>query len=343
MKILHMLITDAFSGSESVAAHIIKNLPPEYKGIYTSPAGEAHKVCSSMGVDTLVCNTSDTGEIKRAFIESSADIVHAHDPHMSFNCARAGVPFISHLHCNCDWLKRICPNSLALAYTVKKAKRVLCVSSSIAEEYVFKSFMRDKQLCLPNCVDSREVIAKSTAAILPENWDMAFIGRMSAPKQPVEFVRLVSLVKSKLPNVTAVMVGDGELREAVEQAIEKYALSNSVTLVGYKENPYTYMRNSRVGVLTSAQEGFGLAAVEMMSLGKPFFAYPNGGLKDIVSDSCGGLYSSAETMADAVVETLCDGSVYSAKSLGAYEASRRFTDMTAYIAKLCAVYDSAVS
>ncbi len=44
-------------------------------------------------------------------------------------------------------------------------------------------------------------------------------------------------------------------------------LINHVYLLGYKENPYPYLKNAGALVLSSREEGFGLVLLEAMSLG----------------------------------------------------------------------------
>ena len=52
-----------------------------------------------------------------------------------------------------------------------------------------------------------------------------------------------------------------------------------------QSNPYPYLNAGKVMVMPSAWEGFGLAAVEGMCLGKPVVCSGVGGLADIVDEN----------------------------------------------------------
>lgn len=340
-KVLHFIITDVFSGAESVAAHIIKNLPQDWCGWYASPAGKGIEAAKEMGLQTLICDTSDTRDIRRVYNEIKPDAVHAHDPRMSFNCARAGIPFVAHLHNNCLWLRKLCPNSVALLYVCKRAEKVFCVSQSIIDEYIFSGALKKKAEVLHNCLD-RDEIEEKAAEALDKSYDVSFVGRLTRQKQPFEFVRLVAMLKEKKPDISAVMVGDGELREEVNALAKQLGVDGCIETVGYQSNPYKYMAASKIGVLTSAWEGFGLVAVEHLLLGKPFVCYPVGGLVNIVNDENGKLCRDATDMASQILRLLSDGAYYQSKSRAAVSSAGRFCDRKTYTEKIIKAYSDGV-
>lgn len=336
-KVVHFIITDMFSGAESVAAHIIKNLPSDWQGVYASPEGIGLEKVRSMGVSTIPCNTSDIKDIKRVYNEIKPDAVHAHDPRMSFNCSLAGIPFVAHLHNNNPWQRKLCPNSIALRYVCKKATRVLCVSQSIIDEYIFKGTMEKKAEVLHNCVDAEEV-KRLSAEPVSEKYDLCFVGRMEEQKNPFDFIRIVSDLKEQLPGVSAVMLGDGSLRAEAEALAVSLGVSENITFKGFDRNPYKYMAASKVGVLTSKWEGFGLVAVEQLVLSKPFVAYPVGGLVNIVNDENGKLCRDGSQMCDELYMLLADGEYYNRKSQAAPESVASFCDRKEYTNRLLEAY-----
>ncbi|GAF23683.1 hypothetical protein JCM19047_3522 [Bacillus sp. JCM 19047] len=58
------------------------------------------------------------------------------------------------------------------------------------------------------------------------------------------------------------MIGDGDLRNECENEIKQLKLANNIDLLGFLENPYCIIKNSKMMILTSKWEGFGLVAVE---------------------------------------------------------------------------------
>lgn len=69
-----------------------------------------------------------------------------------------------------------------------------------------------------------------------------------------------------------VLVGGGELLPALVQYAKDVGVAEHVVFCGYQDNPYKYMREADVFVLSSKFEGFGNVIVEAMALGVPVVA-----------------------------------------------------------------------
>lgn len=91
---------------------------------------------------------------------------------------------------------------------------------------------------------------------------------MARQKQVPELVEIWSLVEKDHPQWELVIVGDGAERPLVEERIRKYDLQR-VRLIGKTPDVSEYYRDSRIFVLTSAFEGFGLVLIEGLCFGLP--------------------------------------------------------------------------
>ena len=339
MKILHFLVTNELSGAENVVIDILNGLKSANEVYYVSPEGPIRSVVEENGINYIPCNTESISEIRRVYREIKPDIVHACDPRMSFKCALSGIPFIAHLHSNCGWMKKICPNSVALLFTAMRAKAVIAVSDSIAKEYVFRKALEKKLRVLENTV-GREKVLKAAREPFDGKFDLIYVGRLSKEKEPIKFLETVKKVSAVLSGVSAAVVGDGEMRGEAERYIKQNALDN-VTLFGFDRNPYKYIANSKINIVPSSVEGFGLVAVESMVLSKPVIAFPVGGLSTVVTDECGALCADTDGMASEAVRLLTDEKYYEDKSEGALRNSYRFTDFEKYIGRIKEIYAAA--
>lgn len=72
------------------------------------------------------------------------------------------------------------------------------------------------------------------------------------------------------------VLGEGWARTKLEELIDKYKLNN-VKLLGFKENPYKYIKQGDLFVCSSKNEGFSLVIAEAMILGLP-----------VISTNCSG-------------------------------------------------------
>lgn len=66
-----------------------------------------------------------------------------------------------------------------------------------------------------------------------------------------------------------IIIGEGEQREYLIKLISLLEVKKSVSLIGFKENPYVYVKAANLFVSSSKCEGFPIALAEAIILGKP--------------------------------------------------------------------------
>lgn len=93
------------------------------------------------------------------------------------------------------------------------------------------------------------------------------IGRLQKMKDHESLIKAFKLVKKKV-DCRLMIIGEGEEMENLKSMVDNLELGESVRLVGGLENPYPYLREADLFVLTSKYEGFGNVLVEALSLGK---------------------------------------------------------------------------
>lgn len=341
MKILYLAPTNSFSGGENVTLQIAAQMQERgHKVAYCSPHGSIEEFVHEQGVPFIGLNRFSLLEVKRAIYSFEPDIVHAMDYRASFYAALLFNNTVGHLHSNCPWLKTVCLNSFALYITARRAKTLICVSSSIPDEFRFVKSVKKKFITLMNFVDVQAIKKKSLEFTCKQNYDLGYCGRFSEPKNPVGFLQVVAQVKKELPDVKAVMIGDGELREQVEGMLTSLHLENNVELVGFQKNPFPYIAACKVMVMPSQWEGFPMVAIESMALGKPLIATPVSGLRDIVTDNCGGVRQTVEELAKQVLQCLLySESKYIALCKSAQCTVASYTDVTAYMDRVTRCYN----
>ena len=114
-------------------------------------------------------------------------------------------------------------------------------------------------------------------------------------------------------------------------------LEGNVTMYGFQKNPYPIIKKCKVLLMPSLWEGFGLAAVEALTLGLPVICSGAGGLSDIVNDSCGKICKTAEEYVAEVV-AMQDIDYYTKKSEQAKARARELDNYSAYKEQIREVY-----
>jgi N-acetyl-alpha-D-glucosaminyl L-malate synthase BshA len=85
-----------------------------------------------------------------------------------------------------------------------------------------------------------------------------------------------------------VLIGDGPVREEIEQRASEYGLADAVTFVGEQQDLVAWLSIGDLFLLPSAKESFGLAALEAMACEVPVVASNVGGLPEIIEDGVTG-------------------------------------------------------
>lgn len=287
--ILHVVGSNVFSGLEKVAFGIIKNLGDSYNFVYVTKDGSIRQKLEEENIDFALIKSVTPSEIKRVVKKYNPVLIHAHDYRASCMSAIAAgkTPVISHLHANPTWIKEINKQSILYSICGKKYKKVLTVSDIIGEEFKLKNSFKNKIECVSNPFSAEEVVKKVAVNPNDKKYNICCVGRLEEPKDPFLFCEIVEELRKDFPKIKAVWVGEGPYRQEVERIIKSKQLDNNIELAGFQNNPYNYMAQSKVFMLPTKWEGFGLAAIESMALGLPAIVSGVGGLRFIVNDKCG--------------------------------------------------------
>lgn len=106
--------------------------------------------------------------------------------------------------------------------------------------------------------------------------------RLAKQKQLDGLLRAFALVNQTTP-ARLLILGDGPLREELENLSQELGIADSVWMPGYETNPYRFMAATDVFVLASAWEGCPIALQEAMACGAAVVVTDApGGMKDIV-------------------------------------------------------------
>lgn len=133
------------------------------------------------------------------------------------------------------------------------------------------------------------------------------VGRLNRQKDFGTLIHAFSQVIKHRP-ARLVILGDGEEREKLESLIQKLNLTDQVALLNFVANPYIYMRDSALLVLSSAWEGFGNVLVEAMAVGTPVVSTncDSGPAEILENGKYGRLVEVGDVnaLAEAILETL---------------------------------------
>ena len=119
---------------------------------------------------------------------------------------------------------------------------------------------------LYNALNLDEIAQKSQESIEQKKPFFLSVGRFDAGKNHELLIR--AYAKLKNCDKDLLILGDGVLREHLQNLINELGLENRVKLLGFDNNPYKYMSKCYVFVFVSLFEGFSNALIEALACGK---------------------------------------------------------------------------
>ena len=100
-----------------------------------------------------------------------------------------------------------------------------------------------------------------------------------------------AFAKIERKDINLSIIGEGSLTNELQNLIYELKLENRVMLLGFQENPYLYMAEAELTVLTSKFEGFPNTVLESMACGTPVVAFNcPGGIEEIVIEGQNGWF-----------------------------------------------------
>ena len=167
--------------------------------------------------------------------------------------------------------------------------RIVCVSQTVKADF-YKLFPKIKEpIVLYNILESERILELKEAPVsekLPDNViKLVFVGKLSKQKGIDRVVRIVKKLYDERFPVHLYILGEGPERNNIESYIIEQELEDSITLLGYLENPYKYVSRCDLYVCASLWEGFSTAATEALIVGTPVCTVEVSGMKEMLGEN----------------------------------------------------------
>ena len=151
---------------------------------------------------------------------------------------------------------------------------MVAVSQKTAEN--LKKIIGGKEIKLiPNGINF-----KSIQNIKPadEGSDVIFAGRLIKEKNVDVLIKAIGFVKRDIPDIKCLIVGEGPEKDKLKKLTQKLGVKKNIKFMEFFEeydNLISYMKSSKVFVLPSTREGFGIVVIEANASGLPVVVVDN--------------------------------------------------------------------
>lgn len=146
-----------------------------------------------------------------------------------------------------------------------------------------------------------------------ENFNIIFCGRLNFVKGCIDLIYAMHIVSLKYPHIPVKLsiIGDGSLKKELEKQVDNLKLNNHISFLGFlkPKEVRKKLRQSRLQVIPSLNEGLGLVALEAMSEGIPVISTNVGGLAEFVTDGITGVViqpNRPEELAENIIKIITD-------------------------------------
>jgi glycosyltransferase involved in cell wall biosynthesis len=259
--------------------------------------------------------------LNRVIKRMRPDVIHAHDAH---GVAMAGLALSLGAASAKDGepplvvSRRVDFHLRGNSFSRWKHRQVDCfiaASEAIRQMLVADGVPDDRTVTVHEGIDVEHVVSQPLvdvhqAFFLPHGAPV--VGNIAAlvpHKGQRHLIEAAHIVVQKLPDVRFVILGEGELREALERLIKEYRLEKHVLLPGFRTDVLGCLKSFDLFAMSSVTEGLGTSLLDAMACSRPIVATKAGGIPEVVEEGVTGLLVPPRdhaALADAIMSLIAD-------------------------------------
>lgn len=233
----------------------------------------------------------------KKFIKEKYDIIVSYlegpTARIVSGCHDKDTKLVSWIHCKMDT-----PESGAVGFKnfdeakkcYNKFDNTVCVSKWVMD-YFSKTFDFQKPIqVLYNTIETDKILEKSVEPVDDIKFDddcvnICSVGKLTAVKG---FDRLLKIHKKLLDDGVknkVYLFGIGEEEVSLKRAAQNLGVENTFQIVGYRTNPYKYVRNCDLYVCSSHSEGFSTSVTESLIVETPVVTTLCSGMTELLGEN----------------------------------------------------------
>lgn len=191
-----------------------------------------------------------------------------------------------------------------------KLDGIYFVSNDAKEEFIEVFGLYPRMHVIYNLIDGATVKRKANLEVIEPNKTFTFLalGSLMPVKGFDRLIRATKLVVNKGYTFNVKIIGSGKELSALQILIDNFDLNNTVSLLGFKNNPYPYLNACDVFIMTSVSEALPTVLCEAMILNKPVLVTNCSGCRELVDHENFGLLSEQddEQLSEKMIKYLTD-------------------------------------
>ncbi|HEX7548954.1 MAG TPA: N-acetyl-alpha-D-glucosaminyl L-malate synthase BshA [Candidatus Methylomirabilis sp.] len=230
-------------------------------------------------------------------------------------------------------------------FALEQSDGITCVSEYLRTK-TRDVFNLDRPMeVIPNFVDTRRFLPEPSPTLrehLAPRGEriLVHLSNFRQVKRAPDAVRVFAKVRAVMP-ARLLLIGDGQDRPEALHLAQTLEVKPDVIFLGKQDDVESLLAAADLLLLPSADEAFGLAALEGMSCGVPVIATKVGGVPEVVEDGKSGFLlpvGDVGGMADAALALLADAARYAEFRLAARRRAVEHFDIAQIVPRYEAYY-----
>ncbi len=167
--------------------------------------------------------------------------------------------------------------------------KMICVSRAVREVCLDGGILKDRLTVVngglePPKLDRCEERQRACEALGIEIDTplISAVGSLIPSKGYDTLIEAASVLRGRIGNFRLVICGDGSMRQHLQKMIDERKLNQQVNLLGFCEDPTSWIAASDLFVHPSRSEGLSLVAIAAQMVGTPMVTTEVGGLREVV-------------------------------------------------------------
>ncbi len=289
-------------------------------------------------------------EAKKIKEVKGADVFHVHglwgDQYelLAFQLSRFfGKPLIVHLR------GYYLPGPEAMPLPNDLIMEILLYASAVVtqDKNVFSKLrewnLQNKSSLIPNAIDLEKSLCKERTLRNENGPNIAFVGRLSAAKDPVTAILGFNVLLKKIPHAKLHIIGDGPLRNTIQRLVQQLDIGKSVIIYGARSDVDSFLQMSDVFWATSPVNNYpSNSLLEALASSLPVVATDTGLTREWIVDKKNGLLISPMNpteLADATEKILTNKELRNFLSTNARATAEKY-DVRAIYPRIAQLYYS---
>lgn len=216
-----------------------------------------------------------------------------------------------------------------LRYFYSKADKIIAISEGVKESLLKELKVKTDVEVIYNPIILSKYTSNVKSITTKEMYNFITIGRLIESKNQKLLIDVIEILNKKNINSTLTIIGDGILRDELNNYILQKKLEQKVKLLGYIKNPETFLKEADLFLFASKYEAFGNVLLEAMREGLPIISFKSeGGPTEILNNGTYGVVInefSANQMAEEIIDILNDVNKYTKYSKLSLERVKYFS------------------